>query len=102
MAVILEMPEEDLIRGVKVDVIFKRAHERQKRIQLGNLKAVLEKIESLQVDKDGRGLVLSYNRGYEQITVVDKQLLLYKKYCTVKWPWESLISEATSDSAYET
>ncbi len=33
----------------------------------------------MQVDEDGRGLVLSYNERDEVVTVVDRQLLLYLK-----------------------
>jgi len=62
---------------------------------------VLEKFEALQVDDDGRGLVLSYNNATSEMTVVDRQLLLYRRYATVKWPWEDLIREVgTSSAAY--
>lgn len=94
MAVIMGAEDEKLINGLHVDEIFTIAHSRQSRIQRGNLKLVLEKIDELQIDEDGRGLVLSYNEGSEEVTVVDRQLLLYRKYCTVKWPWEDLIAEA--------
>lgn len=55
---------------------------------------MLEKIESLQVDDDGRGLVIAYNDSTGDITAVDRQLLLYRQFCTVRWPWEDLIAEA--------
>jgi hypothetical protein len=55
---------------------------------------VLEKCEQLQIDSEGRGLVIAYNEAEAEISVVDRQLLLYRKYCTVKWPWEDLIAEA--------
>jgi hypothetical protein len=101
MAVILDAPDDDLIKGLSIDLIFERAHAREKRIQKGNLRTVLEKFESLQVDQDGRGLVLSYNDASAEITIVDRQLLLYRRYATVKWPWEDLIAEAnTSSDAY--
>lgn len=48
----------------------------------------------LQVDDDGRGLVLSYNEATAEVSIVDRQLLLYRRYATVKWPWEDMISEA--------
>jgi hypothetical protein len=43
---------------------------------------VLEKIEHLQVDDEGRGLVLAYNEANREVSVVDRQLLLYRKYST--------------------
>jgi DNA-binding CsgD family transcriptional regulator len=94
MAVILEAPDESLIKGVNVDEIYRLANSRQPRIQKSNLKAVLRNWERLQVDSEGRGLVLSYNDSNGDVTVVDRQLLLYRKYTTVRWPWEDLIQEA--------
>ncbi len=94
MAVILEASDEDLIRGVKLDDIYEKAHAREGRIGKANLRTVLEKFEGLQVDEDGRGLVLGYNEATREISAVDRQLLLYRKYSTVKWPWEDLIAEA--------
>lgn len=94
MAVILEASDGDLIRGVRLDDIYEKAHAREGRIGKANLRTVLEKFEGLQVDDDGRGLVLGYNEATREISAVDRQLLLYRKYSTVKWPWEDLIAEA--------
>jgi hypothetical protein len=99
MAVILEAPDDELITGVGIDRIFAAAHQREARIQKGNLRAVLEKFEGLQVDEDGRGLVLGYDEASAEISVVDRQLLLYRRYSTVKWPWEQLIAEANSQQS---
>jgi hypothetical protein len=82
------------MRGLSGDRIFEAAHSRQSRVQRGNLTKVLEKFEELQVDDDGRGLVLSYNDATGEVFVVDRQLLLYRQFSTVKWPWEDIINEA--------
>ena len=97
----MEEPEAELIRGMSSDRIYEVAHARESRIQKGNLHTVLEKFEGLQVDEEGRGLVLAYNEADREISVVDRQLLLYRQYLTVKWPWEDLIAEATDDSEFE-
>ncbi len=96
IAVILEADDQTLMKGITRDKIYEIAHSRQDRIQKGNLGKVLEKFEELQVDSDGRGLVLSYNEATTEVTVVDRQLLLYRKYATIKWPWEDMIKEADS------
>jgi hypothetical protein len=94
MAVVLEESDDDeLFRGVGIDKIHQKAHARENRIQKGNLDTILRRIEELQVDDDGRGLVLAYNQRDQEVTVVDRQLLLYRQYATVKWPWEDLIRE---------
>jgi len=94
MAVIMDASDEELIKGLQARHIFERAVKRQPRIQYGNLKAILEKLPELQVDEDGRGLILGYSPATEEITIVDRQLLLYRRFSTVKWPWEGLIHEA--------
>jgi hypothetical protein len=94
MAAIMDSTDDELKRGVSIDTIYERAHDREPRIQKGNLRTVLEKFEQLQVDDDGRGLVLAYNTAKDEITVVDRQILLYRKYSTIKWPWDDLIEES--------
>jgi hypothetical protein len=99
IAVILEAPDETLMKGFPLAKIFLAANARQPRIQRGNLAQVLDKFEELQVDSEGRGLVLGYNEATTEITVVDRQLLLYRRYATVKWPWEEMIKEADTTGA---
>ena len=97
MAAVLTSSDVDLIRGVSLDRIYEEARAREPRIQKGNLRTVLERIEGLQVDEDGRGLVLAYNDSSCDVSIVDRQILLYRKYSTVKWPWEDLIRDAEDD-----
>ncbi len=92
MAVVLSSRDEELIQGVSIDKIYAVASAREPRIQKGNLRLALGRIEAMQVDSDGRGLVLSYSEGH--VRVVDRQLLLYRKYSTVAWPWDDLIADA--------
>lgn len=94
MAVVIDTDDITLISGLHVDEIYRLAHARQRRIQKANLKTILTKIEELQVDDNDRGLVLAYNESNEEITIVDKTLLFYRKYVTMSWPWEALIREA--------
>ena len=96
MAAIMSAGDAELASGLSARSIHAAAHARQPRIQLGNLKAVLARFPELQVDSDGRGLVLAYDQQDEKISVVDKQLLLYRKFATVKWPWEDLIAEVSN------
>ncbi|WP_213351428.1 hypothetical protein [Citrobacter braakii] len=94
MAVIMDSSDNDLIQGLELDTIFRIASKRQSRILKGNLRTVLQKIEELQVDSDDRGLVISYNDATDEVTAIDRTILIYRKYLTIKWPWEDLISEA--------
>lgn len=92
MAAVLDEPDEKLIAGIPHQEIFAVAHAREARIKRGNLTTALGNIERLQVDSEGRGLVLSYAEG--RVRVVDHQLLLYRRYATLRWPWEDMIAEA--------
>ncbi len=96
MSIILEQDDDRLMQGVALDVIYKIAHEKQPRIQKVNLKTILGKLEELQVDDEGRGLVLAFNKGTEEVSAIDRTILFYRKHFSVRWPWEDLISELES------
>lgn len=91
MAVIMEADDIRMMNGFSVDDILVKAKQRQPRINRPNLKSILTKIDALQVDKDGRGLVVTYDENDEKVLNVDRQLLFYRKYLTVNWPWDDLI-----------
>jgi hypothetical protein len=50
------------------------------------------------VDSEGRGLVLAYDtkRG---VSVVDRQLLLYRRLAMVSWPWEDIIAASNNEDS---
>ena len=93
MAVIVEAEDSKLINGLHLDEIYQKAHSRQPRIIRANMRTVLKKLEELQVDDEGRGLVIDYDEAEDKIIAVDRQLLFYRKFLTAKWPWEDMISE---------
>lgn len=92
LAVVLEGSDDELLAGVPLQKVFQVSHAREPRIQQGNLKTALGNMERLQVDDDGRGLVLSFAEN--RVRVVDHQLLLYRRFSTVQWPWEEMIAAA--------
>lgn len=100
IAAIVSAEDAKLIKGFPIDEIFNITNAREPRIQKGNLRKILEKFDSLQVDSEGRGLVISYNPSVSEVSIVDKQLLLYRKYATVRWPWEDMINECSSDESF--
>ncbi|OSI22019.1 hypothetical protein [Neisseria dumasiana] len=93
MSIILNQEDEKLIHGVGIDIIYQIAHARQPRIQKVNLKTILGKLEELQVDEEGRGLVLAFNKGTDEVSAIDRTILFYRKYFSAQWPWEELIAE---------
>lgn len=96
MAAAMAANDDALMNGLHVKDIHAVAHKREERIQLGNLRSALDHFAELQIDAQGRGLVLAYDGYSEILSLVDRQLLLYRKYATVKWPWEELIEEVNT------
>jgi hypothetical protein len=94
MWAIMEADDQSLIKGLSLDAIFEAANARQPRIQKQNLKSVLKKFKELQVDSRGNRLILTFDESTERMIVVDKGLLIYRKYSTQKWPWEDIAIEA--------
>ena len=100
MAAIFSSSDRELIDGVNVDTIFERAQSRQRRVQKPNLKQILRRIDTLQIDDRGKGLVVTFVEQSNSVAVVDRTVLFYRKYCTVNWPWEEIIRENT-ESGFE-
>lgn len=102
MAIIMAESDDSLREGVHLNRLYELAHARQPRIQRGNLRTILEKLDRLQVDKEGRGLVITYNTATQSISIVDRQLLLYRRYATASWPWQEVLDAVDQEEgAYE-
>lgn len=97
MLACFESSDDELIQGVPFQLIYNRAHERQPRVQQGNLKSILRNIDRLQIDDRGKGLVLTFIEQSNAVAVVDRAVLFYRKYATVNWPWEEIINELGDD-----
>jgi hypothetical protein len=97
MWAVFDSSPEDLILGVPVDTIYDRANARQPRIQKGNLKSIMDKLDGLQTDDRGKGLVVTYAEQSGSVAVVDRTVLFYRKYCTVEWPWKDIIDSVDED-----
>lgn len=102
MAAIVDTCDELLLNGLPIDDILNIASARQPRIIKTNLRVVLQKLEELQVDSEGRGLVIAYNEATDEISVIDRRLLFYRKYITINWPWEDLIREHEEENNKDT
>ena len=101
LQIIVDADDAKLISGLSRDDIYDIAHVREPRIKKGNLKTVLRKLEEIQIDENFRNIVLSYDESTDSIFTVDRQLLFYRKYLTVKWPWEEMIEEAIQCSLFD-
>lgn len=94
LAVVMAASDQQLTDGLTTDAIFKVAAQREGRIKRANLGSIMTKINGVQIDADGRGLILSYDESKDEVFVVDKHLFFYRRYATAQWPWERVIAEA--------
>ena len=46
----------------------------------------------IQVDNEIRGLIITYNEATKRVAIIDRQILFYRTYITVEWPWDDIIS----------
>lgn len=97
MWAIFDSTDDELLQGVSVDKVFERAAERQPRVQKGNLRSILRKLDILQIDDRGKGLVVTFVEQSNSVAVVDRSVLFYRKYCTVEWPWKEIVDEGEED-----
>lgn len=101
MKAIVEASDDSLRNGYPRSEIFEVIHQEEERIQKGNLRAVLRKLEELQQNSYQGGLVIGYDDSSDVVFVVDLQLLFYRKHHTMNWPWESMVEEAQQDSLFD-
>ena len=101
MQAIVDAPDERLMSGFRRNDIYIATHEKEPRIQKGNLKTILLKIEELQIKNNERSMVISYDESIDAVFVVDLQLLFYRKHHTMNWPWEAMVDENLQDSSFE-
>ncbi|MBA3927414.1 hypothetical protein [Listeria rustica] len=87
---ILSMGDQILIEGYPKDDLFKILNEKNPKIIRPNFDSMLNKLEEIQADDDGRNIILSYDESRKLIILNDKQLLFYRKHKTKNWPWEDL------------
>ena len=101
MEAIVNATDRQLINGFSRNDIFTIIHGKEPRIQTGNLRVVLQKLVELQHPGAGRSLVIMYDESIDSIFVVDLQLLFYRKYHTMRWPWEEMADEARRLSLFD-
>jgi hypothetical protein len=100
MAAILAEPDGARIRGVSIDRISPWPLTESRAFRRETCTRCWRR-SRLQVGSEERGLVLAYNEANREVSIVDRQLLLYRKYSTVRWPWEDLIAEHDKDANFQ-
>ena len=101
MWAVFDSEDDELIKGVNVNTIFDRASARQPRIQKANLRSILPRIDELQIDDRGKGLVVTFVEQSESVAVVDRSVLFYRKYSTINWPWHEIANAAADNEMGE-
>jgi len=101
MEAIMKYDDAALMTGVSTHAIYDLAPPRHRRNKLCNLNTILGKLESIHTDEEGRGLILQYSEDDDIVSVVDHQLLLYRRFRKTPWPWDVIISEIDNNPSGE-
>ena len=101
MQAIVDADDRSLCEGFKRSEIYSITHAKEQRIQKGNLKTVLQKLGELQHKSYQGSLVVTYDESTDAVTVVDIQLLFYRKHHTMRWPWEEIADEAMQEERFD-
>ena len=81
LRVVMDADFQKLIDGLSTDEIFEVANSVEPRIQKHNLRKIMVKIDEMQVDEDGRGLILTYDETKDEVFVIDKQTVSVSEIC---------------------
>jgi len=89
---IMEASDDDLIKGLSLDWIYQRARSRQSRIIKPNLRSALKNLKQIQKEGVGRDVIISFDEVANTVELVDRSILFFRKYSTLRWPWEEMAS----------
>jgi hypothetical protein len=90
---IMEASDDDLIKGLSLDWIYQRARSRQARIIKPNLRSALKNLKQIQKEGVGRDVIISFDEVANTVELVDRSILFFRKYSTLRWPWEEMASK---------
>jgi hypothetical protein len=81
----IEASDEELRDGLPKDTLLKRINEYEPNVRMSDLSAALNRIDALQDKRDISPLVLTFSG--QKISLVDRELLFYRRYGQPVWPW---------------
>lgn len=87
--VVIEATDRELLDGISRDDVLKRIQQWAPEADLQNLQKALIRLDQLQIKRKISPLIASYSDGSSQkLALVDRELLFYRKYKTMPWPWD--------------
>jgi len=89
--VCVEASDQELRQGIPKDVLLRRMKEHQPRVRMSDLSAALNKIDRLQSEREISPLVLTFSG--RSVSLVDRELLFFRRYGEPMWPWLDAATE---------
>jgi hypothetical protein len=86
---IVESNDQDVLSGLTVDQILNFANSMNFAVTRSSLQSAMLNIASLQAKMEIQPIVLSYDHHGGRLVLVDRSLLLYRRYRTQAWPWDA-------------
>ena len=84
----LEAQDGELLAGLDRAVILTRIHTYEPNANLSVLSAALAKLDRLQAERGISPPIFSYNNVGRNVTLVDRELLFFRRHTKRKWPWD--------------
>jgi hypothetical protein len=86
--VCIEAKDTELLGGIDRQALLARIQAYEPEANLNVLSAALTRLNRLQVERGIAPLVLYYNEIAKTVSLVDRELLFYRKYTARPWPWD--------------
>jgi hypothetical protein len=86
--VCVESQDAELLAGIDRQSLLTRIQKYEPDANLNVLSAALTPLNRLQVERGIAPLVLYYNDIARSVSLVDRELLFYRRYSKRSWPWE--------------
>jgi len=85
IAAICDRPDDELLSGISLDRLAfeQEAAALSHSAQLGHLGG----LDRFQSQLDISPLVITFNKHAQQISLIDRRFLFYRKYGAPRWPW---------------
>ncbi len=88
--VCVEASSQDLRDGINKAELLKRIQVDEPRVRGSDLSNALNKIDRLQANRSISPLIISYNPNTQNIQLIDRELLFYRKYANPSWSWKEV------------
>lgn len=90
---IVNMPDAQLKRGVRIDTLINAARAEDVRAKQIDFLGLFRSLDACQDDGNHSGVLFHYDAIRDRVVLTDRQFLFYRAYSGVFWPWDRLLKD---------